>query len=205
MESDFIIPQSPIFKDIICSYWQVKRDNEAYLKETIIPKGTIEIIFSFETTKLEVCINHQLQTVPRCFIQGYNTLPIKLCIPNTHTFFGIILKAAAVNPIFHFYPMEFCNSILDLTLVNNSLSSLWHKLGEQNIFKERVQIFNNWLLKIAPKLNTREKAFDDFLFSQNNTHLSVKELANFFLLLNKTTYQKILCIYRFEYRTNFAL
>lgn len=190
MESSFTIPQLPLLKDVIYSYWQVKRYNEGYIKETIIPKGTIEIIFSFETTKLQACINNQLQLIPRCFIQGYTTVPIKLCIPNTHTFFGIVLKATAVHSIFHFYPVEFCNGILDLTLVNSSFNSLWHKLGEQNNFNSRVQIFTNWLLKTSFAPNSREIAFDNFLYSYNNTQLSVTDLAKIFCYSTKQLSRK---------------
>lgn len=185
MESNFTIPQLPFLKNIICSYWQVKRYNEGHIKETILPKGTIEIIFSFETSKLQAYINNQLQIIPRCFIQGYTTVPIKLCFANTHTFFGIVLKATAVHPIFNFYPVEFCNGILDLTLVNNSFNSLWHKLGEQNSFNDRVQIFTNWLLKTSFVQNSREIAFDNFLNSHTNIPLSVIDLATNFCYSTK--------------------
>ncbi|MBS1620377.1 MAG: helix-turn-helix transcriptional regulator [Bacteroidetes bacterium] len=191
MENNFTIPQSALIKDIVCSLWQVHRHNEPSLRETIIPKGLIEIIFSFETSKLQVLFNNQIQTIPRCFIQGFHTSPVQLNIPDTHTFFGIILNAASIKHIFHFHPAEFSNQLLDLTLVDASFYSLWHQLGEQNSLKERVNIFTNWLLQRLPMLTEREKAFDVFLKTHTHTNLSVTDIAGQFCYSTKQLTRKL--------------
>jgi len=192
MENHFTIPKHQLIKDTICSFWQVTRHNEPSLRETIIPKGLVEIIFSFETTRLFVNINNQFQNIPRCFVQGFHTSPIQLNIADTHTFFGVVLNPASVKHIFHFHPVKFSNCILDLTLVDASFCSLWHRLGEQNNFDERVNIFTEWLLKRIPILTEREKAFDKFLKTHTNTDLSVATLASRFCLSSKQLTRKLI-------------
>ena len=102
MNNSFAIPQPPFIKDIVCSFWEVRRHNEPSLQETIIPKGIVEIIFSFETTPLHVSINNRTQTIPRCFVQGFHTCPIQLNLANTHTFFGVVLNPTTIKHIFNF-------------------------------------------------------------------------------------------------------
>lgn len=191
MNNNFTLPQSRLIKDIVCSFWEVRRHNEPSLRETIIPKGLVEIIFSFETTKLFVSINNQHQTIPRCFVQGFHTSPIQLNIANTHTFFGVVLNPSSVKHIFHFHPVNFSNRILDLTLVDTSFCSLWHRLGEHNSFTERMKTFTEWLLKKIPTLTEREKAFDKFLMTHNNTELSVSTLARQFCFSGKQLTRKM--------------
>lgn len=190
MENNFAIPKSALIKETVWSFWQVQRHNETSLRETIIPKGLVEIIFSFETTKLYVNINNQYQTIPRCFVQGFHTGPIQLNIADTHTFFGVILNPASVKHIFHFYPVKFSNCILDLTLVDTSFYSLWHRLGEQNSFNDRVKVFTEWLTQRLPRLTEREKIFDNFLKNHAGTHLSVNELSNQFCYSTKQLSRK---------------
>lgn len=191
MDTNVNIPQSLLINDIVCSFWEVHRHNEPSLRETIIPKGLVEIIFSFETTKLFVNINNQFQNIPRCFVQGFQTSPIELNIANTHTFFGVVLNPASVKHIFHFHPVKFSNCMLDLTLVDASFYSLWHRLGEQKCFNDRVTIFTEWLLQRLPKLTEREKAFDIFLKTHIGTQFSVHDLASKFCYSTKQLSRKL--------------
>lgn len=191
MENNFTIPQSPLIKDIVCSFWQVHRHNSTALNETIIPKGVVEIIFSFEAAKLYARINKQSLTIPRCFIQGFHTCPVQLYLADKQTFFGVVLSPTAVKYIFHFHPMEFTNCVVDLTLVDTSYYSLWHRLGEQNSFNDRVKTFTEWLIKRLPQLTEREKAFNNFLNTHSNTHLSVSEIASLFCYSSKQLSRKL--------------
>lgn len=191
MNNNFTLPQSLLTKDIVCSFWEVRRHNEPSLQETIIPKGLVEMIFSFETSPLQVKINNRLQAIPRCFVQGFHTGPIQLNIADTHTFFGVVLNPASVKHIFHFHPVKFSNCILDLTLVDTSFCSLWHRLGEQKSFNDRVTIFTEWLMQRLPQLTEREKAFDSFLKTHTNTYLSVHELASRFCYSTKQLSRKL--------------
>lgn len=190
MESQFVIPQQSGISEIVKTFWQVQRKNDPLLFETIIPKGLVEIIFSFETTALSVSFNNFRTAIPRCFVQGYHTHPILLQLSNTHTFFGAILNPSSFYHIFKFYPREIANHILDLTLISPLFNSLWHRLGELTSFSERVYAFSNWLMKDFPALSIREKAIDQFLHCHSNTHLSVSDTANQFCLSTKQLSRK---------------
>lgn len=191
MNNNFTIPQSSLTRDIVCSFWEVSRHNEPSLQETIIPKGIVEIIFSFETTPLYVSINNRTQNIPRCFVQGFHTYPIHLNLFHTNTFFGVILNPASVKHIFNFHPSEFTNCVIDLSLIDISFYSLWHRLGEQKSFNDRVNVFTEWLMKRIPQLTDREKAFDIFLKTNTDAHLSVNDLASRFCYSTKQLSRKL--------------
>ncbi len=92
MENYFTTPHSPLIKGTVCSLWQVRRQNNPAVHETIIPNGVVELIFSFENQKLYAQVNKQAIVVPKCFIQGYSTSPIHLNLSGQQTFFGVVLK-----------------------------------------------------------------------------------------------------------------
>src|SRR4051794_24621148 len=65
--------------------------------ENILPKGEIEIIFSFG----EAVGYHRSGATegytPRCFITGISNTPVRLVIPRHQSFFGVVLHPAAVK------------------------------------------------------------------------------------------------------------
>ncbi|MBS1643469.1 MAG: helix-turn-helix transcriptional regulator [Bacteroidetes bacterium] len=191
MESSFIIPQSPLIKDAVCAFWQLHRYNSSTLHQTIVPKGAVEIIFSFETTKLYAEIGQQSFTIPRCFIQGFHTCPVHLHLADRQSFFGIFLHPTVVKHILNFHPVEFSNSVIDLTLIDPSFYGLWHYLGEHNSFEKRVSIFTEWLIKRLPALTEREQAFNTFLNAHSDLHLSVSDVAKQFCYSSKQLSRKL--------------
>lgn len=180
MENNISIPQNNLIKDSVFSFWQVQRLRDPALKETIIPKGVVEIIFNFETNPIHGQVNNQPITVPRCFLQVYSTAPVKLQLAGSQTFFGVVLNPAAVKHIFHFPPHLFVNCVIDLTINDKSLYTLWQQLGEQKNFNNRVTVFTHWLMKRLPQFTDRENAFNRFLTSYNSTPISVTQLAEQF-------------------------
>lgn len=191
MKNEYAVPRSPLIKESIVSFWEVSRFDEPSLKETILPKGLVQIIFSFETTPLHVNINGGTQSIPRCFVEGFHTSPLHLHLANTHIFFGVVLNPTAVKHIFNFYPSEFTNCIVDLFLVDASIYSLWQRLGEQANFDDRVSVFNAWLMARLPQFTEREKAFDQFLKTHADIQLSVCDLAKYFCYSTKQLSRKI--------------
>lgn len=191
MENYFTIPQSPLIKDTVCSFWQLQSQNHQALIETVLPKGIIEVIFSFETTKLYARVNEQSLSVPRCFIQGFLTSPVQLKYTNNHTIFGVVLSPTAIKHIFHVHPYEFANSFIDLTLIDRSVYALWHRLGEQNSFDDRVTTFTAWLKQRLPQFTDREMAFNDFLKMRGDTHFTVSEIASHFCYSPKQLSRKL--------------
>lgn len=189
--NSFIIPNSPFTRDLVYSCWEVSRHNEQVLHETIIPKGLVEIIFSFETVPALVSINRLTGVIPRCFVQGYNTTPMHINHGTAHNLFGVVLSPSAIKHLFNYHPSEFTDCMVDLSLVDANFRSLWNHLGEQNSFDDRVNAFTKWLVQKNVCLSRREKAFDAFLKSHSGIHLSVDDLANQFCYSTKQLSRKV--------------
>src|SRR4028118_1163158 len=101
MGNDYLIPQTPVIKNAIYSFWQVSRCNIAFRNETIIPKGIIEIIFSFyEGYNIYAQLDNQHYLLPRCSINGYNTQPIYLQLPGKQTLLGVVFHPTTIQNIF---------------------------------------------------------------------------------------------------------
>ncbi len=191
MESHFTIPQDILLRDIVCSFWQISRNNSPSVEETIIPKGIIELIFNLEAPVHYVQLNSQSQTIPRCFVQGFHTHPIQLNLTGKQLFFGVVLTPASVKQIFHCIPAELSNCVIDLTLVDPSFYSLWQYIGEQKTFNDRVTVFSNWLKKRHPQLNNRECALNNLLNSSAYINSSVSEIAKEFCYSTRQLYRKL--------------
>src|SRR5437868_745237 len=125
------------------AFWQMQ-GRPSYQSETILPKGVIELIFSFNEP---VVIGHSGQTnltTPRCFINGMSDRPLELGIPEQQAFFGMELHAAAVKKLLRIPAGSFLNSVIDLESINKEWSNLWHQLAEADSFQARVQIATQW-------------------------------------------------------------
>lgn len=181
MENNFTIPQTVPVKDWVHAFWQTKRQNKIFSRETIIPKGTVEIIFNFyDTADFYAQLNKEVFHLPKCFIQGFHTSPIQIYLGIQQTFFGVVLHTAAAKYILGFPAGEFANSCIDLALIDVSFNSLWHRLAEQNTFDERITVFSDWLLQRLPELSSRDLAFNEFLNTHTNNDLSVAATAQWF-------------------------
>src|SRR6185369_16618286 len=133
----------------------------------------------------------QTFSVPRCFIRGFNTIPIQLHLSGWQTYFGVVLYPAAARHILKIQPVEFLNTCIDLTLVDASFHSLWDCLAEQKSFDERVTVFTEWLSSRLPCLTDREMAFDSFLQGHTSSPLSVPQLAKQFCYSSKQLSRKL--------------
>ncbi|MGC4039044.1 MAG: AraC family transcriptional regulator [Chitinophagaceae bacterium] len=191
MENYFSIPQSPVIKDTVCAFWQTHRENDPPIKETIIPKGVVEFIFSFETAEVVARINNQTFNLPKCFVSGFNTIPVQLHLSGRQTYFGVVLYAAAARHLLKIQPAEFFNCCIDLTLVDTSFHSLWHNLAEQKSFDDRVMVFTRWLANRPLFLTDREQVFNLFLQGHTSSPLSVPLLAKQFCYSSKQLSRKL--------------
>src|SRR4029453_17308098 len=110
--------------------WQMS-GTPAYLRETILPKGKAELIFSF-SENVFFSRNDQSESflTPRCFVNGLNDHPISLIAPKHQFFFGVVLKPIAFKSLLGVPAGEFLNSIVDLTLINKGFNFLWEKLAQ---------------------------------------------------------------------------
>ena len=171
------MPSAP-HSAMVHSIWQVDRATPFY-KEHIIPKGVVEVIFNFAD---RFSITAQLESLkcslPNCFLSGFYTSPIQIQLPDQQLFFGVRLQPLAVKKIFGAPTCEFPEIPVDLTLVDKSISSLWHQLGEQIGFNERATIFLEWIYKKCADWQPRELMINNFLCGVDQHDLTVKELAN---------------------------
>ncbi len=192
MESHFIIPQQTQFKNLIFAIWQV-RGNPAYKKETIMPKGVVDIIFNFsESSIIEARIDNLQIKLPKCFINGYNTEPIVMYIPGYQYFFGIRLNPVIIQSLFGIRPGELANKSFDLSLVNNkAIEILWQRLATLKSFEQRVGFFIHWLTKRNFNIDARDEAIRDFLFCNNETEVTVGSVSKYLMLSSRQLSRKL--------------
>jgi len=178
LNSNQYIPTTEHFKNVIHSIWQVEGFTSFY-NEHIIPKGIVEVIFNFsDGAPMLAKVDDKQHHLSNCFINGFNTSPVTLQLPEQQKFFGVQLQPLAVRKIFGIPAGEFSDSLVDLALFDKSFDSLWHQLAEQKSFDNRVNVFSNWIERKLPGVQPREKMINDFLSGIDRSDWSVKELAN---------------------------
>jgi len=139
----------------------------------------VEIIFNFDNSDpIAALVGSKQYHLSRCFINGFNTLPIRLQLPPQQEFFGVRLQPMAVKKIVGAPGCKFLDIPVDLTLVDRNLSTLWHQLAEQKNFRNRILAFLSWIDQKLPELHPQEKLINEFLCSINQHDLSVADLAN---------------------------
>lgn len=154
---------APALRNVVQRFWQLDRNDGERLKETIIPKGSLEIIFNLHDDVLPAVIGSLDYNVPRCFISGYHTVPVHLQVPGRQLFFGVYVNTTALRKIFRINGKDYANQCVDLTLIDPSINSLWHQLAEQKTFDQRITAFTEWVMKRLPDSSRHEQLFDAFL------------------------------------------
>ena len=150
----------------------------SFHKEYIIPKGIVELIFNFsKDLSIVAQLGSKQYGVPNCFINGLNTTPIQLLLPEQQVFFGVQIQSLAVKKILGVPACEFSDALVDLTLLDPVYHSLWHQLAEQTNFDNRVSVFTTWIEKKLPVWQPQEQFVNNFLSAVNQHDLSVTELA----------------------------
>lgn len=178
MQSYYYIPHTVYLQHAIRNIWQLDAMS-SFRKEIIIPKGTIEIIFNFnERENVEATFDgQQHSSVNRCFINGFNSCPILLNLPERHLFFGIQFQPWAIKNLLKIPPYEFANCMIDLTLLDKFFNSLWHQLADQTEFNERVKIVTEWINRQVISNHPQEKLLNLFLCDTNSAVVTVPQLA----------------------------
>lgn len=177
MNSNQYIPTAR-FKNVIHSIWQIEGFTPFH-HEHIIPKGIVEVIFNFsDGSPILSRVGDKQYHLSNCFINGFNTAPVQLQLPEQQMFFGIQFQPLAVKKFFGIPACEFSDRVVDLALLDTSFLSLWHQLAEQNTFGERVSVFSGWMETKLPDLQPQEKMINNFLSGIDQHDLSVKELAH---------------------------
>ena len=84
---------------MVSLFWQIH--TIPFKKETIVPKGVMEIIFNFSDGHLKGRLNSKSYALPACFINGFTSLPIQLHLPERLFFFGVKLQPVALKSLFN--------------------------------------------------------------------------------------------------------
>lgn len=146
--------------------------------ETILPKGNAELIFNFNAeSPIQAIIDNSPFNLGKCFVNGFNTCPVKIHLPEQHVFFGVQFHLVALKKLLGVPVSEFTNTVVDLALINPSFHSLWHSLAEKKTFIERVGVIGEWAEKKCIELQPREQFLDSFLAKDLQQSVSVTELS----------------------------
>lgn len=146
MDTHLHIPFSGPLKEYVVAIWQVR--GNSFGKETILPKGIVEIIFNY-TPQTKGSFTNELIIAPRCFIQGLNTHCLKVEYTGHQNMLGVQMHRDKVKDVLGVLPGEFNNRLVDLELINPHFGMLWHRLAELNSFEERVVVLENSLPLIS--------------------------------------------------------
>ncbi|RIV25271.1 AraC family transcriptional regulator [Fibrisoma montanum] len=193
-QSNVTLPPAAL-SHTVQAFWQVERNNPAPVVETIIPMGCVEIIFNLHNAPIRSQVGGTLYRLPRCFVNGYNTQPIAQQLPpQEQTFFGVVLNATALKRLFNITPDDFADCCTDMTLVESSIDSLWHQLGEHHTFAERVALFSTVLTQRLTSQDPREQAFNRFINGYANSTLSVAQVADMLCYSPRQLSRKLLAL-----------
>ncbi len=177
MNSDIYIPQTAYLKNAVRSIWQIE-GAPGFQTETILPKGNVELIFNFtDDPPIQASVNDNKFQLAKCFINGFNTNPIQLQLPEQHSFLGIQFHAVAIKKLFGIPASEFANKVVDMILIDPSLNALWHQLASIRTFDERIRIIKGWLQNKLIEFQPREVFLNNFFKAELEQNLSVTELA----------------------------
>jgi AraC-like DNA-binding protein len=177
LNSNIYIPPSPHVNNAIRSVWQTDGFTPFHI-EHIIPKGIVEIIFNFsDGSPILAQVGNRQYHLSKCFINGFNRVPLQLQLPVRQTFLGIRLQPLAVKKLLGIPAGEFSDMIADLDLTDSTFRSLWHELADENHFDHRISVLTGWMEKKLPEWQPQEKMINHFLSCDDQHDVSVTELA----------------------------
>jgi AraC-like DNA-binding protein len=145
----------------IRAIWQLE-GMPPYRQETILPKGVLELIFSF-SQEVWFGQGRDKNRSPRCFINGMTTVPLYIEVPAHQFFFGIEFHPLGFKKLLAVPPGEFLNRVTDLTLLDPAYDRLWQRLGEAAGFAARVALIEQWAARKLQRPDERDQAFSTFL------------------------------------------
>ncbi|MBK9735500.1 MAG: helix-turn-helix transcriptional regulator [Saprospiraceae bacterium] len=179
--ADIYFPFDEMETHFIKSIWRLQEYHIHERTETILPKGTVEIIFNFSDNITYFNPTLDIKTtLPYCFINGINYKPFNLIKNGQQYFLGIQLNTIGLKVLFDTPVHEFNNTILEGSQVCQSLEALSHQLYYKISFNEQVQIINNWInqrISHSHCLKTLSQIHNLF-YAQNLNDITVKKFCN---------------------------
>ncbi len=164
-------------KSVVRFIWQAS-EAPGFGTETIVPKGTIEIIFDFSEARFinALFLDRPCQ-LPKCFINGFNDIPIQVQWPSPQHFMGIAFHPLAIKKILRIPPAEFANRAIDLSLVHPEFDHLWHQLAEQRTFEARVSVIARWVEDHMVELHPQEQLLNNTICALRPPQENIPQLA----------------------------
>jgi AraC-like DNA-binding protein len=189
MTSSFVLCTDLPSSQFVKAFWQTE-GRPHYQAETILPKGVVEIIFSFgDAPSFNQTRGLDFRDVPRCFINGFNDCSLQLRTPEQQAFFGIELHPAALKKLLGVPCGEFLNAVTDLEAISTEFTVLWHRMAAAVSFEQRVAVVKGWTLQKLCSLPDQEKAISAFLMAPLQP-VSVKTLASEFCYSSRQLHRK---------------
>ncbi|MBV6478278.1 MAG: hypothetical protein HGGPFJEG_01028 [Ignavibacteria bacterium] len=179
--AEIYIPASETEKYFMRSIWRLQGFYQQKQTETILPKGTVELIFNLsdKITYLNPGVGVRT-TLPNSFINGINFKPFRLLKKGQQLFLGIQLNVISLKALFNIPAKEFNDAVVESSLICKSLDGLHLQLFFEKSFKAQVKIIKKWLyhkISISKHFSTIQKIHNWF-YCQNISALKVKELSN---------------------------
>jgi AraC-like DNA-binding protein len=189
MDSAFAFCSHPGAALLFKHFWQTA-GSPVYQVESILPKGEIELIFSFDGQAAYHRSGIPSGSTPRCFVNGMSNTTVRLHLPRLQTFFGVVLQPAAVKKLLSVPSGTFLNAIVDLELLDPGFTTLWHELADRPSFNERVCFMESWAPSRGVNLHQQELALSQFLYTPEEI-MTVKALASTFCYSTRQLHRKV--------------
>jgi AraC-like DNA-binding protein len=156
--SNLFFPRKAPENGLVRSVWQIAQVGCAGEQETILPKGTCEIIFNLSRQTLYFRDSEKTAAdLYSCFINGLNMAPFKLLKKDVQLFVGIQFHAFALKFLFGIPSTEFTDRVVNGFDVCDSLRVLHEALYLADGFDHRVQLILQWL---GRKINIRSSQLE---------------------------------------------
>jgi AraC-like DNA-binding protein len=177
MNNAIYFPASTPIGAYATSIWEVK--NVHGVSETILPKGSMEIIFNFsQSVKSQIPSQTAALQAPRCFIQGMLTAPLQVSYAHDQHLLGICIQPDRLQSLLGILPSELINTRVDLTMMDPRFDRLWHQLQELTAFEQKIQLLEQTLPSLDPEACARKQRLSQlFLSHETRPFQSVDELA----------------------------
>lgn len=175
-------------------FWSAKADQPPFKEqESLIPDGTIELMFNFGDNYSQV-INGQMQLIKGSHIIGIRKNTLFISQTNNQDFFSIRFKPGGFYPFFRVPAYQFANGFYQITdLFSHNLSTLENQLFEAANNMKRVEIAEHFLLQKLIN-SPQDSAFVRMCIKrlQTNSSCSIEHLTKHFNTNYKTIERKFL-------------
>jgi len=158
---------------------------------TVLPSGKVELIFplyrNVYVTAKKILTHENPVKNYSCFLSGLHTKPLKMTFDKFHTF-GIQMKPVAVKALFGMPLYTIKDYFVEGDVILDTIYLMEDKLHSANNFSQRVQWFENFLLKKINETADLHNAIH--LDKVINKHLAQKQNGSSKTIENRLGYSR---------------